>query len=109
VFGRGRSAFSRNNAGDQELKLNPQLAPVQTAPFYALPLKMGGVCSAGLLTDPHARVVGADGQVIDGLYACGNAAAPTFLGVGYQGGSSIGAGIVFGYLAAEHAGTHSVS
>lgn len=109
VFGRGRSAFSRNNAGDKELKLNPQLAPVQTAPFYALPLKMGGVCSAGLLTDPHARVVGADGRVIDGLYACGNAAAPTFLGVGYQGGSSIGAGIVFGYLAAEHVSTQSVS
>ena len=103
VFGRGRSAFSRNNAGDQELKLNSQLAPIETAPFYALPLKMGGVCSAGLLTDAHARVIGADGQAIKGLYACGNAAAPTFLGVGYQGGSSIGAGIVFGYLAAEHA------
>ena len=103
VFGRGKSAFSRNNAGDSELKLNPQLAPVQTAPFYALPLRMGGVCSAGLLTDPSARVLDGRGHAIPGLYACGNAAAPTFLGVGYQGGSSIGAGIVFGYLAAEDA------
>lgn len=102
-FGRGKSAFSRNNAGDVELKLNPQLAPVETAPFYALPLRMGGVCSAGLLTDPAARVVDGRGNPIPGLYACGNAAAPTFLGVGYQGGSSIGAGIVFGYLAAEDA------
>jgi 3-oxosteroid 1-dehydrogenase len=42
-------------------------------------------------------------EPIDALYACGNTAAPTFLGVGYQGGSSIGAGMVFGYLAAEHA------
>jgi len=103
AFGRGKSAFSRNNAGDSELKLNPQLAPVDTAPFYALPLRMGGVCSAGLLTDPTARVLDGRGAAIPGLYACGNAAAPTFLGVGYQGGSSIGAGIVFGFLAAEDA------
>lgn len=102
-FGRGRSAFSRNNAGDKELGANPQLAPVQTPPYYAVPLKMGGICSAGLLTDTHASVLDAHGQPMRGLYACGNTAAPTFLGVGYQGGSSIGAGIVFGWLAAEHA------
>jgi len=103
TFGRGQSAFSRNNAADLELTGNPQLAPLETAPFYAVPLKMGGICSAGLLTDEVARVVSSQGGVINGLYACGNAAAPTFLGVGYQGGSSIGAGIVFGYLAAEDA------
>jgi len=102
-FGRGKSAFSRNNAGDKELKLNPQLAPLQKPPFYALRLKMGGVCSAGLLTDAKARVRNVHGAPIRGLYACGNTAAPTFLGVGYQGGSSIGAGMVFGYLAAEDA------
>lgn len=103
VFGRGKSAFSRNNAGDAQLKLNPQLAPLDQPPYYALPLKMGGVCSAGLMTDEHARVLDTRGEPIAGLYACGNTAAPTFLGVGYQGGSSIGAGMVFGYLAAEHA------
>ncbi len=103
AFGRGTSAFSRNNAGDAQLTLNPQLAPLDRPPYYALPLKMGGVCSAGLLTDDHARVLDTRGNAIDGLYACGNTAAPTFLGVGYQGGSSIGAGMVFGYLAAEHA------
>lgn len=103
VFGRGKSAFSRNNAGDTQLKLNPQLAPLDQPPYYALPLKMGGVCSAGLMTDAHARVLNACGEPIEGLYACGNTAAPTFLGVGYQGGASIGAGMVFGYLAAEHA------
>ncbi len=109
VFGRGHSAFSRNNAGDAQLKLNPQLAPLDQPPYYALPLKMGGVCSAGLMTDTHARVLNARGQPIDGLYACGNTAAPTFLGVGYQGGSSIGAGMVFGYLAAEHAAARTIS
>jgi len=105
VFGRGKSAFSRNNAGDRELGRNPQLAPIETGPFHAIPLKMGGVCSAGLLTDAAARVLDNHGKAIEGLYACGNAAAPTFLGVGYQGGSSIGAGVVFGYLAAENAAT----
>ena len=41
------------------------------------------------------------------LYARGNTAAPTFLGAGYQGGSSLGAGMVFGYLAAAHATDHA--
>lgn len=103
VFGRGQSEFSRNNAGDAQLKRNPQLAPLDQPPYYALPLKIGGVCSAGLMTDAHARVLDTRGEPITGLYACGNTAAPTFLGVGYQGGASIGAGMVFGYLAAEHA------
>lgn len=103
VFGRGKSAFSRNNAGDSQLKLNPQLAPVAEPPYYALRLRMGGVCSAGLMTDPHARVLDVNGKPIKGLYACGNTAAPTFHGVGYQGGASIGAGMVFGWLAAEDA------
>lgn len=102
-FGRGKSAFSRNNAGDTQLARNPQLAPLDQPPYYALPLKMGGVCSAGLMTDAQARVLDSHGTPIAGLYACGNTAAPTFLGVGYQGGSSIGAGMVFSYLAAEHA------
>ncbi len=103
VFGRGKSAFSRNNAGDAQLTHNPQLAPLAQPPYYALPLKMGGVCSAGLMTDAHARVLNVRGDAISGLYACGNTAAPGFLGVGYQGGSSIGAGMVFACLAAEHA------
>jgi len=107
VFGRGTSAFSRNNAGDAQLKLNPQLAPLDNPPYYALPLKMGGVCSMGLMTDSRARVLNVQGKPISGLYACGNTAAPTFLGVGYQGGSSIGSGMVFGYLAAEHASDSS--
>ena len=60
------------------------------------------------MTDAHARVLDTHGQPITGLYACGNTAAPTFLGVGYQGGASIGAGMVFGYLAAEHAAAREV-
>ena len=54
------------------------------------------------------RSLDTHGQPITGLYACGNTAAPTFLGVGYQGGASIGAGMVFGYLAAEHAAAREV-
>ncbi len=102
-YGRGRSAFSRNNAGDRELPNNPQLAPLAQPPFYGIRLRMGGVCSAGLLTDDRGRVVHVRGHAIPGLYACGNTAAPSFHGVGYQGGASIGAGIVFGWLAAEDA------
>lgn len=103
AFGRGQQSFSRNNSGDADRAINPQLAPVETPPFYALPLKLGGICSAGLLTDKDARVIHVRGDPIPGLYACGSSAAPSFLGVGYQGGSSIGAGMVFAYLAMEHA------
>ncbi|MDX2277355.1 MAG: FAD-binding protein [Hyphomonadaceae bacterium] len=103
AFGRGRLAFSRSNSGDTQLSGNPQLAPLETPPFYALPLKLGGVCSTGLLTDENGCVRHVRGHPIPGLYACGNTAAPTFLGVGYQGGASIGAGMVFGYLTAQHA------
>lgn len=107
-FGRGKSAFSRNNAGDRQLARNPQLAPLEEPPYYALPLGMGGICSAGLMTDTKGRVLDAAGAPIAGLYACGNTAAPSFHGVGYQGGASIGAGMVYGYLAAEHASRRAV-
>ena len=100
-FGRGKSAFSRNNAGDAQLKLNPQLAPLNQPPYYALPLKIGGVCSAGLMTDAHARVLNAQGVPIDALYACGNTMASMF-GHSYPGpGACITPGMAFGRLAAD--------
>jgi len=103
MFGRGKSLFSRRTAGDTEAPKNAQLAPLETPPFYAIRLKMGGICSAGLLTDPHGAVRHVRGHAIPGLYACGNAAAPTDTGVGYQGGASLGSGVIFGFRAVEHA------
>jgi 3-oxosteroid 1-dehydrogenase len=55
------------------------------------------------VTDEHARVLGADDQPIEGLYATGNITA-TVMGRHYLGpGASIGNSMVFGYIAARHA------
>jgi 3-oxosteroid 1-dehydrogenase len=63
-----------------------------------------GTCG-GLVTDEHARVLGAGGEPLPGLYATGNITA-TVMGRTYLGaGGSIGNTVVFGFVAAEHACT----
>jgi 3-oxosteroid 1-dehydrogenase len=101
-FGRGASAFARATAGDPTAA-HPNLGPVATPPFFAVRLKIAGLAAGGLLTDAEARVLHVRGHAIPGLYACGNAAAPTESGVGYQAGTSLAKGLAFGWLAARHA------
>lgn len=101
-FGRGASAFSRSTAGDPHAA-HPNLGPLVEPPFHAVRLRLGGISAAGLLTDEHARVRHVRGHPIPGLYACGNAEAPTDAGSGYQAGVSLMRGLAFGWLAARHA------
>jgi hypothetical protein len=55
------------------------------------------------MADGFARVVGENGEVIEGLYASGNCAGNAF-GKYYPGpGATIGQGISFAYIAAAHA------
>jgi 3-oxosteroid 1-dehydrogenase len=103
AFGRGQSLFSKSTAGDTQGKRSAQLAPLETAPYYGIRLKVGGICSAGVLTDSNGAVRHVRGHTIPGLYACGNASSPADTGVGYQGGTSLGSGAIFGFLAVEHA------
>lgn len=50
-----------------------------------------------------------DGSVIDGRYAVGNASA-ALMGRGYAGGgSTIGPGLTFGFIAAGHAANRLAS
>ena len=107
AFGRGKSLFSKSTAGDAGARKSTQLAPLETAPFYGVRLKVGGICSAGVLTDTHGAVRHVRGHTIPGLYACGNASSPADTGVGYQGGTSLGSGAIFGFLAVEHAAGHA--
>ena len=100
--GRGSSAFARSTAGDPNAA-HPNLGTLTQAPFCAVRIKLGGISAAGLLTDPDARVRHVRGRPIPGLYACGNAAAPTESGAGYQAGVSLMRGLTFGWLAARHA------
>jgi 3-oxosteroid 1-dehydrogenase len=98
-FGRGVSGYDLYY-GDPRMK-NPSLAPLATAPFYAIVMVPGDLgTKGGLRTDAAARVLRADGSVIDGLYAAGNASAPV-MGHTYAGpGATIGPAVTFGYLAA---------
>ncbi|HZR35912.1 MAG TPA: FAD-binding protein [Nevskia sp.] len=102
-FKRGGRAFDRSH-GDPTIKPNPNLGPIEQAPFYAVAIYPGDVGTAGgLVTDEYARVLRGDGSVIPGLYATGNCTASVF-GRCYPGaGASIGASFVFGYIAARHA------
>jgi 3-oxosteroid 1-dehydrogenase len=102
-FGRGGSAYNRF-FGDPSNHPNPSLGTIEEGPFYAVKMYPGDVGTAGgLVTDEHARVLRTDGTSIPGLYATGNVTA-SVVGRSYPGaGASIGASLVFGYIAAKHA------
>ena len=102
-FGRGTTAYSRAN-GDSRHRPNPALGPLTKPPFYAVriePAELGTFF--GLVTNAHAQVLGADGTPISGLYAAGNDMA-SVMGGAYPGaGITIGAAMIFGFVAARHA------
>jgi 3-oxosteroid 1-dehydrogenase len=102
-FQRGESAYDRYY-GDPTVKPNPNLAPLQKPPFYAVKMWPGDLgTKGGLVTDEWACVLRTDGTVIAGLYAAGNSMA-SVMGHSYPGaGATIGPAMTFGYLAAMHA------
>ena len=87
---------------------NPNLYPLGKPPYYAFQIILGDLgTSGGLRTDEFARVLRADGSVIAGLYAVGNASAAV-MGRSYAGaGATIGPAMTFGYVAARHIAEHS--
>ena len=99
-FHRGDSAYDRYY-GDPRVRPNPNLAPLERPPFYAVQMVPGDLgTKGGVVTDARARVLRADGSVIPGLYAAGNTSA-TVMGHSYAGaGATIGPAMTFGYLAA---------
>jgi 3-oxosteroid 1-dehydrogenase len=102
-FARGENAYDLLY-GDVRIQPNPCLAPLREAPFYAIEIYPGDIgTKGGLLTDPRARVLDAQGAPIAGLYAIGNCSA-SVTGRYYPGaGATLGPAMTFGFLAAEHA------
>jgi 3-oxosteroid 1-dehydrogenase len=100
-FGRGGNAYDRF-FGDPTSKPNPSLGPIDTAPFYAVPINLGDLgTKGGVKADARARVLRADGQPIPNLYAAGNASGSPF-GNCYPGaGGTLGPALTFGYVAAN--------
>jgi 3-oxosteroid 1-dehydrogenase len=76
------------------------LAPIDLPPYYAFKIVPGDLgTKGGMRTDARARVLRADGSVIPGLYAAGNASGAV-MGHSYAGaGATLGPAMTFGYIA----------
>ncbi len=103
-FGRGQYLWANRLCGDPSYP-NPNLAPVNKAPYYGLRLTpIGvGINSHGLRFDRDAQAVHVRGHAIPGFYVVGNSAALIDIGGGYQSGMSNLRAITWGYIAGKHA------
>ncbi|MEZ5687460.1 MAG: FAD-dependent oxidoreductase [Caenibius sp.] len=100
VFHRGESIYD-NAQGDFGHQPNPNLAPVEHAPFYAVKIHPGNVSTLyGMNTTADAQVLDARNNPIGGLYAIGLDQNAVTKGFYPGGGSSIGPGMTFAYRAA---------
>jgi len=102
-FKRGEHVYEQWQ-GDPLKEGSKSLGALEQAPFYALQLFPGDVSTyGGLVTDTQARVLRADGSIIDGLYATGTSTASVMGGAEPGAGGSIGPSYTWGYVAARHA------
>jgi 3-oxosteroid 1-dehydrogenase len=89
--------------GDPENLPNPCLGTLEKGPFYAIQVLTGALATrGGLRVNARAEVLAAkDGQPIPGLYAAGNCSNGGPAGTYAGPGSTLGAGMTFGYIAAK--------
>jgi 3-oxosteroid 1-dehydrogenase len=100
-FGRGSSAYDGYWGDDKAVTTaGKTLGPIDTAPYYAVPVSIGAMgTKGGPRTDRDGRVVHVNGSVMPGLFAAGNAMAGA-TGKAYGGaGGTLGPAMVFGYRA----------
>jgi succinate dehydrogenase/fumarate reductase flavoprotein subunit len=101
---RGDSAFDQQTGGDGSRSLaNPCLGPIIDPPFYGAAMWPGVLgTKGGLRINANGQVVNVWGDVIEGLYAVGNCTG-SVMGAGYPGGgATIGSGMTFSFIAANH-------
>ncbi|MFI5296583.1 MAG: FAD-dependent oxidoreductase [Polyangiales bacterium] len=98
-YRRGESLYD-HFYGDPDNKPNPNLGKLEKGPFFALQVHPGAIgTKGGARVNSKAQVIDVDGAPIPGLYAAGNVMAGV-TGAGYPGaGSTIGAGMTFGFIA----------
>jgi succinate dehydrogenase/fumarate reductase flavoprotein subunit len=103
-FQRGGTAYQHNIGDAGAGGPNPNLGALTEGPYYAVKLYPGDIGAAqGLQTNAHAQVLNVQGHVIEGLYAVGNDMNSIMGGVYPAPGITIGPGLVFAYLATQHA------
>lgn len=116
-FGRGKYDLDREFFGSMSLPRdadamkgheflpNPTMYPFSdSGPYYAILLGLGLLdTTGGPVVNEKAQMVDYEGNPIPGLYGAGNCiAAPS--GEAYYGpGGTVGPGMTFGYIAANHA------
>jgi 3-oxosteroid 1-dehydrogenase len=102
-FGRGTNLSVRMFRGDTKNTLNPNVGPVDQAPFFGMRMRLlnTGIAASGIRTGPAGRVINADNHPIAGLYAVGECSARSAAGVGYNSGYSLSRAMAFGFLAAN--------
>ncbi|WP_397536196.1 FAD-dependent oxidoreductase [Roseateles sp.] len=107
-FNRGADPYDRAN-GDATHTPNPCLGSLRQGPFHAVRLWPGDIGTfVGLATAAHGEVLDAKRAPIAGLYAVGNDAA-SFMGGTYPAaGITVGAAMVYGYLAGRRAAEATV-
>jgi len=100
-FGRGMNPYDQM-FGDPTVTPNPNLGPIDTPPYYAVPINAGDLgTKGGLKCDARARVLDGSGAPIPGLYSAGNNSGSPF-GDTYPGaGATIGPAMTFGFVAAN--------
>lgn len=100
-FGRGMNVYDQM-FGDPTVTPNPNLGPIEKAPFYAVPINNGDLgTKGGLRCDDRARVLDQTGNPIGGLYAAGNNSGTPFGDVYPGAGATIGPAMTFGFVAAN--------
>lgn len=101
-FHRGESEFETYNM----MNGGPTLGALVKPPFYAaeiIPVYQG--TKGGIQINENGQAISVTGEPIARLYACGNTTGCGTPGKYYTGaGGTNGPGMVFAYLAAEHAG-----
>lgn len=103
-FGRGGNPYDRYG-GDPETAPNPNMGPLDEAPYYAVRVLAGTIgTKGGPVTDPDGTVLRGDGAAVAGLYAAGNASAFWLADAYPAPGATLAVGMTAGYRAGLHAG-----
>jgi 3-oxosteroid 1-dehydrogenase len=103
-FGRGVSSYDHFYGDRSRPGAAATLGPVDTAPFYAVELKLGALgTNGGARTNAAAQVLDVEGEPIPGLFGAGNViSCPT--GSVYAGaGGTLGPALTFGFIAGRAA------
>ena len=106
-FHRGTIQFENLTGGGGSQEAN--LGKIEKGPFYALPVYLGALgTNGGPKINENGQVLNFKGEVIDGLYAAGNASANPLGPIYPSAGGTIGPGMTFGFLAGQHAAKEGI-